>query len=86
LTQPVARLGDTLTHGANLISASTSRNVDGIGVARLGDSVYCPIHGLNQIISVNTKVNTDNQPTAQVSAVAECGAVVISGSPTVSEG
>ena len=88
MSNPVGRIGDTCTHGATLITGSGTRFVDGIPVVRLGDLVYCPQlysdntpHGLNPIITVNSQVFTENKATVVVSAIAQCGAVVISGSP-----
>ena len=41
----VIRLGDPTTHGGTVVSASSTTIINGIHVARLGDSVTCPIPG-----------------------------------------
>ncbi len=79
--ESIALLNSKLTHGAYIISGSPDRNVDNQPVARLGDIVYCPIHHINKIIAVTVTQETDSHPVAHVSALAACGAVIISGSP-----
>lgn len=86
MSVPTGRLGDSMTHGATLVSGSADRLVNNIPVCRLGDVVSCPIHGINQIVSVNTTTYTDNKNTVIIGAVAACGAVVITGSPNVLTG
>lgn len=78
-----ARLGDHLSHGATIISGSSTRTVDGIPVARLGDLVNCPIHGVNPIIAVLDTPLTDGVNTAHLNAAAACGAIIIDGSTDV---
>jgi uncharacterized Zn-binding protein involved in type VI secretion len=77
---PTARLGDACTHGAQIITGSGSRSIDGRPAATLGDLIRCPQHGVNPLIAVQTQVITGNRPTAHTGAVAQCGAVVIGGS------
>ena len=53
-------------------------------VARVGDLVSCPIHGVNQIIAACADiVVTTEQKTAHVVAISECGAQIITGSEDV---
>lgn len=49
---PIVRKGDPTSHGGKVISASNTHLIDGIGIARVGDMVACPIssHGINPII------------------------------------
>lgn len=49
---PVVRLGDPTSHGGIVISASNTHLIDGIGIARVGDRVTCPMpgHGINPIV------------------------------------
>jgi uncharacterized Zn-binding protein involved in type VI secretion len=49
---PVVRLGDPTSHGRKVISASMTHSISGIGIARVGDMVTCPIagHGVNPIV------------------------------------
>jgi uncharacterized Zn-binding protein involved in type VI secretion len=84
---PIARLGDQMTHGAKIISGSTDKLSDGKPTVTIGSTVYCPEHGTNSIINVSTTtVQTDGKLTATVNARAACGAIVISGSQTISVG
>jgi hypothetical protein len=48
----IVRLGDPTSHGGKVISASTTHLIGGIGIARVGDKVICPIsgHGVNAIV------------------------------------
>jgi uncharacterized Zn-binding protein involved in type VI secretion len=49
---PIVRLGDPTSHGGKVISASDTHLMGGIGIARVGDRVVCPLpgHGINPII------------------------------------
>ena len=48
----IVRLGDKTTHGGVVTSASPIHTMRGIGIARMGDMVACPLpgHGSNPII------------------------------------
>ena len=73
-----------MTHGAVLMTGSSTKKTDNIQVVRLGDMVNCPIHGhgINPIISgCSATVNDDNLFVARLGATSQCGAVIISGSP-----
>lgn len=69
-----------MSHGAVIVTASPDRSVDNQPVARLGDTVSCPIHGTNSIVSVTTTTETDNRPNAHITALAACGAEILTGS------
>lgn len=49
---PIVRLGDSTSHGGAVVTASATHTISGIGIARVGDSVECPIpgHGVNAIV------------------------------------
>ncbi|MYM97410.1 PAAR domain-containing protein [Duganella vulcania] len=49
---PVVRLGDATSHGGKVITASPAHRIGGIGIARVGDMVTCPLpgHGVNAIV------------------------------------
>lgn len=81
----VARLGDTSSHGGTIISASSNLSADGQGVARAGDLHSCPIsgHGITPLSSSSTNTN-GGKSIVRVGDTAGCGAVITSGSPTVS--
>jgi uncharacterized Zn-binding protein involved in type VI secretion len=81
----VARLGDASSHGGTIISASGNLTADGKGVARAGDQHSCPIsgHGITALSSSSTVTN-GGKSVVRVGDTAACGAVINSGSPTVS--
>ncbi|EML0455035.1 MULTISPECIES: PAAR domain-containing protein [Klebsiella] len=41
----IVRIGDKTTHGGQVLSGSGTMKFQGVGVARLGDAVSCPIEG-----------------------------------------
>lgn len=76
--QTIATFADKTSHGGRVITASTTRRVNGNFVARLGDLVWCPRHGVT-IISVVTAAMplTDGRPTAHEGAKTSCGATLL---------
>jgi uncharacterized Zn-binding protein involved in type VI secretion len=81
-----ARVGDSLSHnGATIITGSSIRFTDGRKVARRGDLVNCPLHGVNEIVStLSSPLFTEDPDTANVRSIAKCGAVIITGSDITS--
>jgi uncharacterized Zn-binding protein involved in type VI secretion len=79
----VARLGDQISHGGNITSASSDVTIDGIGVARIGDSATCNIHGNVTITGGSSTVETDGMGTARIGDQLSCGAIITGGSPDV---
>lgn len=77
----VARVGDPCTHGAVIQTGSPTRTVNGKAVARVGDTVNCPLHGQNPITGPATTVQLEGKSVARVGSTAQCGAVVTQGSP-----
>jgi uncharacterized Zn-binding protein involved in type VI secretion len=79
----VARIGDKCTHDAVIVTGSATRFADGIGVARLGDKVACPKHGMTTIQQLTaTSVRADGLEVAVVGSICGCGAKILYGSPT----
>ena len=83
----VARIGDTSSHGGHIISCPVlGQTADGIQVAMIGSLHSCPIpgHGTTPIVSSPiTTVEVEGNTIAMVGSIAACGAVIITGSPTV---
>lgn len=52
MTLPIIRLGDPTSHGGKVVSASMRHTIHGVGIARVGDMVICPMpgHGANPIV------------------------------------
>lgn len=80
----VARLGDELDHpGARIITAASTCYADGKPVARMGDLVQCPQHGIRRItITDYSNVLVEGKPVAHLGARAECGARIITAATT----
>lgn len=77
----ITRIGDSCSHGATVITGESIRTVDGKKVARKGDLVNCPIHGVNKIITtLSSPLDTTKQKTSYLGSVAECGAIILTGS------
>lgn len=51
MSRPIIVLGDKTDHDGTVIGASTTTDIDGKGVARVGDKVICPKHGPSPIIT-----------------------------------
>ena len=73
-------LGDKSSHGGVVVSASGESFINGIGIARLGDSVACPIprHGTNPIVTGDSTALVDGRPVARNGDSTACGATMIS--------
>jgi uncharacterized Zn-binding protein involved in type VI secretion len=75
-----ARLGDSISHGGAITSASPDHVTDGIPTARLGDSAVCAIHGGVTIVAGSGFTKVNGRPRARVGDAVSCGAVISSGS------
>lgn len=75
----VIRLGDPTTHGGVVISGSPTCEVLGRPVARLGDSVACPLtgHALAVIVEGDPDWLVDGRPVALEGHLTSCGAALI---------
>jgi uncharacterized Zn-binding protein involved in type VI secretion len=81
----LARLGEQSSHGGTIISASASDIVaNGIGVAIEGDLHSCPIegHGITPITSTSPN-HSGGKGLIKAGDVAECGAIITTGSMNV---
>lgn len=77
MSAAVALLGDTSSHGGAVTSASPSTKVEGIAVARVGDSFVCPIHGGQTITSGSPRWKAEGRPVARTGSSISCGATLI---------
>jgi uncharacterized Zn-binding protein involved in type VI secretion len=73
---PIIVLNDPTNQGGLVIEGSPSTFLNGLKVARLGDSVLCP-HGLCSIGSGDESVLIDNLPVAREGDRLICGAVLV---------
>lgn len=83
---PVARLGDTSSHGGIIISSGTfyRDSADGKLVSRRGDLHSCPLprHGITPIITASSKVRSQGKAVAAITSRCGCGATIVTGSIT----
>jgi uncharacterized Zn-binding protein involved in type VI secretion len=79
MTGPLIRLGDKLSHGGSVIEASPHSDIDGVGIARMGDKASCSKHGTVTIASGDASLIIDGKPPARDGDKTSCGAVLIAG-------
>jgi uncharacterized Zn-binding protein involved in type VI secretion len=79
MAKPLIRLGDKISHGGSVIEASQHSDIDGVGIARMGDKVICSTHGSATIISGDATLIIDGKPAARDGDKTSCGAVLIAG-------
>ena len=77
----VARIGDPCSHGGSISTGSDDVLCNGLGVARVGDTYECPIHGPNSISTGSEDVLANGRQVARVGDETECGAIIEEGSP-----
>jgi uncharacterized Zn-binding protein involved in type VI secretion len=77
-------VGDATDHGGKVISGSSVHTIDGISIARLGDTVDCPQHypggkphGVNKIVTAHPAVKVGGVAVAVEDCVTECGCKLI---------
>jgi len=75
-------LGDALSHGGSVTSASPETDVAGRKVARIGDSCVCSVHGSTVIVTGDPTLVVDGQPVARQGDTTACGASLISSQAT----
>jgi uncharacterized Zn-binding protein involved in type VI secretion len=77
-------VGDTTTHGGKVITGSPDDQIDGKAIARKGDLVECPEHGVNPIIEGDDSFMVGDKPAALEGHHAACGCALISQGHTLS--
>lgn len=85
---PIVRLGDLTSHGGKVISASNTHSISGIGIARIGDMIVCPIsgHGMNPIIEGSPTYLIGGRMVALHGHHSACGCTLISSLQTATHG
>ncbi|QEW33873.1 PAAR domain-containing protein [Erwinia billingiae] len=76
-------LGDSTTHGGQVISASSTMIVNGKKVALMGDQISCPLigHGINAIVEGSPEWASDGKAVVVDGCRCACGCQVISSAP-----
>lgn len=84
----IVRLGDKTTHGGVVTSASPIHTMRGIGIARMGDMVACPLpgHGSNPIIEGSPVLSIGGRKVALHGHKSACGCALIASSPVATVG
>lgn len=79
----IIRIGDKTTSGGTVLSGSSAMIFSGIGVARQGDPVMCPVplHGLTVIAEGHPVFKDNSVPLAFAGHCCACGCVLISSLP-----
>jgi uncharacterized Zn-binding protein involved in type VI secretion len=86
MQKPIARRGDTGTHGGTISTGSPDVFVNGIPVARVTDIYICSIHGPNPIIKGSSRLWANGLPVARIGDPTACGATIATGSPNTDDG
>lgn len=84
--RPVARLTDLGDHGGMIISASPDVTANSLGVARIGDTFDCAIHGPNPLVTGAAGTTANSSPVVRLGDFASCGAAIVTASPDVEAG
>ncbi|WP_433735869.1 PAAR domain-containing protein [Pseudomonas putida] len=79
----IIRKGDKNSGGGTVLSGSTAKRFNGIGVAREGDPVRCPVpgHGDTVIAEGHPSYRDNGVPVAFEGHRCACGCVLISSLP-----
>ncbi|NRR34128.1 PAAR domain-containing protein [Oxalobacteraceae bacterium] len=85
---PIIRLGDPTSHGGKVITASPSHSIGGIGIARVGDKIACPMpgHGVNAIVEGSPTYLIGGRMVALQGHHGACGCSLISSLVTATHG
>jgi uncharacterized Zn-binding protein involved in type VI secretion len=86
MRKPIARLGDTGTHGGAITTGSPDVFVNAIPIARVTDIYTCAIHGPNPIIEGSSLLTANGLPVARIGDATACGATIASGSLDTDDG
>lgn len=75
----IIRIGDKTSSGGTVHTGSESMIFEGLGAARVGDSVFCPLpgHGETRIAQGNSGFTDDDVPVAFHGDPCECGCTLI---------
>ncbi len=77
MARPICCEGDMTTHGGRVITASGSFTIDGRRVARMGDVLSCPMHGVTVIIQGDAATLDEGIPLVLHGHHGACGCAVI---------
>ncbi|MFB9287854.1 PAAR domain-containing protein [Pseudoduganella plicata] len=81
-------MGDATSHGGRVVTASPTHTIGGIGIARVGDKIVCPLpgHGVNIIVEGAPNYLISGRMVALHGHHGACGCTLISGLVTATHG
>lgn len=77
MTRRIILVGDPTSHRGVVITGSPTASVAGKPIARLGDQVNCPRHGINKIVDGDANYDIDGIAVALEGHRTECGSTLI---------
>jgi uncharacterized Zn-binding protein involved in type VI secretion len=83
---PIVRMGDLTSHGGAVITASATHTIGGIGIARMGDQLVCPMHGVNVIVEGAANYLIGGRMVALHGHLGACGCTLIASVTTATHG
>ena len=88
MARAIVRLGDKTTHDGVVITASPIHTLRGIGIARVGDMVACPVrgHGVNPIVEGCLVFSIGGRSVALHGHKTACGCSLIASLTAASQG
>lgn len=78
LGRGIILVGDKNVPGGTVMTGSPTDSVFGRAIARIGDTVNCPLHGINKIIEGCPTFTVMGVPVALDGHVSECGCALVS--------
>lgn len=80
----VIRLGDKLSSGGEVMTATSVLTFNGVKAACVGDLVNCPLpgHGVNKILEGDERSKDGGRPLALQGHRCECGCTLITSLPS----
>ena len=77
MSRPICCEGDATSHDGKVVIVSGSFTIDGRRVARVGDMVMCPAHGMNPILEGDSTTLDEGIPLTLHGHHSACGSAVI---------
>ncbi len=84
--QDIIRTGDKTTGGGTVLAGSSVMTFGGIGAARVGDLVSCPLHGVTAIAQGHEGITDNGVALAFEGHACQCGCTLISSFTDASAG
>ena len=75
----VARIGDSISHGGQIITGAARTLAEGPNVARIGDTALCDLHGPVTIVTGSHNTPIEGEKCARIGSMTSCGAIVVTG-------